>query len=65
MLASNARSTENVADSCANDDDIVNDDGRHIFSKLEICNKRNTFFFKKLKIFIQCICWSSLLHIHL
>ena len=46
MLASNARSTENVADSCANDDDIMNDDGRHIFSKLEMCNKRNKFFSK-------------------
>ena len=41
-----ARSTENVADSCANDDDIMNDDGRHIFSKLEICNKPNKLFSK-------------------
>ena len=53
MLVSNfviaARSTENAADSCANDDDVMNDDDRHTFSMLEICNKRNKFFFKKLK----------------
>ena len=41
-----ARSTENAADSHANDDDIMNDDDRHIFSMLEICNKRNKFFSK-------------------
>ena len=29
-----ARSTENAADSCANDDDIVKDNDRHIFSML-------------------------------
>ena len=46
-----ARSTENVADSCANDDDIMNDDDRHISSMLEICNKRNNFF-QKVRIFI-------------
>ena len=59
-----ARSTENKADSCAYDDDIMNNDDRHIFSMLEICNKHNKFFFKKLKFFIQCICWPSL-HLHL
>ena len=46
-----ARSTENSADSCANDDVILNADYRHIFSMLEICNKRNKLFFKKLKVF--------------
>ena len=46
-----ARSTENSADSCANDDVILNADYRHIFSMLDICNKRNKLFFKKLKVF--------------
>ena len=46
-----ARSTENAARSCANDDDIMNNDDRYIFSVLEICNKRNKFCFKKLKLF--------------
>ena len=46
-----ARSTENADDSCANDDDITNDDDRHISSMLEICNKRNNFF-QKVRIFI-------------
>ena len=44
-----ARSTEIAAGSYANDDDIMNDDDKHIFSILEICNKRDKFFFKKLK----------------
>ena len=36
------------AHSYANNDDTMNNDDRH-FSMLEICNKRNKFFFKKLK----------------
>ena len=46
-----ARSTENAADSCANDDVILNADYRHIFSMLEICNKHNKLFLKKIKVF--------------
>ena len=54
------KGTENAASSCANNYDIMNEDSRHIFSMLEICNKCNNFFFKKLKFFIQCICLPSL-----
>ena len=59
-----ARSTENAADSCANDDDIMNDDERHIFSVLEICNKRNKFF-QTVEVFHPMHMLVSSLHIHL
>ena len=59
-----ARSTENAADSCANDDDIMNDDGRHIFSMLDICNKRNKFC-QKVEVFYPMYMLVSSLHIHL
>ena len=59
-----ARSTENAADSCANDDDIMNDDDRHIFSELEICNKRNKFF-QKVEVFYPMHMLVFSLHIHL
>ena len=59
-----AKSTENAADSCANDDDIINDDDRHIFSVLEICNKRNKFF-QKVEVFYPMQMLVSSLNIHL
>ena len=58
-----ARGTENAADSCANDDDIMNDGTRFIFSMLEICNKHNNVF-PKASLLSNAYCWSSL-HIHL
>ena len=59
-----ARSTENAADRCANDDDIMNDDDRHIFSVLEICNKRNKFF-QKVEVFCPMHMLVSSRNIHL
>ena len=46
-----ARSTETAADSYANAEEIINDDERHIFSMLGICNKLNKLFFKKAEFF--------------
>ena len=59
-----ARSTENAVDSCANDDDIMDADDRHIFSVLEIYNKRNKFF-QKVEVLYPMLMLVSSLHIHL
>ena len=48
-----ARSTENIADSCAKDGYIMIDDERNIFRILEICNKRNKFFQKVTVIYLM------------
>ena len=59
-----ARRTENAADSYANDDDIMNHDDRHMFSMLDISNKRNKFF-QKVEVFYPMHMLVSSLHIHL